>query len=196
MRAAGAGAQTSLTTEQVRGLSGQSFADVAAQVRTPADVALLLDTNITYDDARAAKTEDNYGAWSAAEVLRRGTGICRDQHALARDLLQNVMLGYSATDTAHAFTFYQDPKTGYWGAVEYDYPAEQLQARTPEEALMIIRPNTLAITQFDSNGPDRPSSVNGILYTPTARVYEQFMAGPDRPAGTGTTVSIMGSRPR
>jgi hypothetical protein len=185
-----------LSDAQIGALKGQSFATVAGQVKTPEDVARFLNQNITYDTPRLADSKGNLGSWSSAELLKSGTGVCRDQHALARDLLQAagyeaVLLGYSGSDQSHAITTYKDPKTGLWGMLEYGtlYPPDQLKAHSAEEALLMVRPTTLAISHFSSDGPNQRSHVDGITYTPTSRVFEQFTAGPSPLAGTGVTVS-------
>lgn len=197
---AGDGQMTaSLSTADVQGLAKQDFATVAGKVRTPADVALLLGTNFRYDSKRLATQGLALAAWSANETLSKGQGICRDQHALARDLLKAngynaVLLGYSGSDQSHAIAAYQDKTSGEWGIVEYGtlYPASQLHAKTPEEALLMVRPTTMAISVFSDDGPDKPSHIDGIVYTPTSRVFEQFMAGPSPTAGTGATVGSDG----
>jgi hypothetical protein len=72
------------------------------------------------------------------------------------------------------------------------YPPEQLQANTAEEALLMVRPETLAITQMSNNGPNERSHVEGIMYTRASRVYESFMRGPSPFAGTGVQVTNTG----
>jgi hypothetical protein len=197
---AGAGQMSgTMTTSDIKGLAKQGFSDVAGKVKTPEDVALLLGTNFTYDSKRLESQGLALAAWSASDVQTKGTGICRDQHALARDLLKAngynaVLLGYSGSDQSHAIAAYQDKTTGEWGIVEYGtlYPASQLHAKTPEEALLMVRPTTMAISVFSDDGPDKPSHIEGIVYTPTSRVFEQFMSGPSPTAGTGATVTNEG----
>ncbi|MBC7543941.1 MAG: hypothetical protein H7338_14545 [Candidatus Sericytochromatia bacterium] len=186
----------SLSASQITGLAGKSFADVSAQVRTPEDAALFLGTNLSYDKDRLANQGVALSAMASDDVLKSGAGICRDQHALVRELLQNagyeaVLLGYSGSDQSHAITAYRDKTSGEWGIVEYGtlYPASQLHAKSPEEALLMVRPTTMAISVFSDDGPSQKSHIKGIIYTPTSRVFEQFMGGPSPAAGTGVTVT-------
>ncbi|MBC7543716.1 MAG: hypothetical protein H7338_13395 [Candidatus Sericytochromatia bacterium] len=194
-----ANAQSNFSSFEMTQLAGKDFTTLKGQLKSPADIAFFLETNITYDDKRLTDSEGNYGSWSSDETLKRGTGVCRDQHALARDLLianghEATLLGYAASDQSHAVTAYQDKSTGKWGILEYGklYPPAQLQANSPEEALLMVRPNTLAITQFNSDGPGKESHVTGMLYTRASRVYEQFMLGPSPDAGTGVTATNTG----
>jgi hypothetical protein len=180
-------------------LKGKDFSTLSGKLTTAANVAHYLDQNVPYDDARLDDSEGNLGSWSSNEVLQRGTGVCRDQHALARDLLKAngydaVLLGYAASDQSHAVTAYQDKSTGKWGILEYGtvYPPEQLQANTAEEALLMVRPATLAITQMSDDGPNERSHVNGIMYTRASRVYESFMRGPSPYTGSGVQVTNTG----
>ncbi len=189
---------SSFGSGEIRALAGKDFATVAGKVTTPADVAFYLNNNIEYDNTRNDHDHE-YGSWSSDQVLKGGMGVCRDQHALARDLLvangyNAVLLGYSAADQPHAITAYQDKTTGKWGILEYGtlYPPSKVNADTAEEALLIVRPATLAITRFSNDGPGKPSHVDGIIYTRASRVYEQFMQGPSPDAGTGATVTDTG----
>ena len=190
---------TPYSDADIKGMAHDSFQTLSGKLTTPQAIAQFLNDDISYDDNRLTNAEGNYGSWSSVEVLQRGNGVCRDQHALARDLLEAngykaVLLGYSAADQSHAIAAYQDPKSGKWGILEYGtlYPPSQVQADTPEEALMRVRPAALAITRFSDDGPNQRSHVDGIIYTPAARVYEQFMLGPSPEAGTGTTVTNTG----
>jgi hypothetical protein len=189
---------SSFSSSEMGALAGKDFQTLAGKLHSPADVAFFLDKNISYDDARN-NTSETYGSWSSDETLKRGTGVCRDQHALARDLLiangyHAELLGYAASDQSHAITAYQDKSTGKWGILEYGtlYPPDKLQANTPEEALMMVRPATLAITRFSNDGPGKESHVDGIVYTRASRVYEQFMLGPSPEAGTGVQMTNTG----
>lgn len=194
------GIRANLSDSDVNALKGQSFATVATAARTPEDVARFLDWAITYEDERAADhSQGTLGSRSSAETLALGTGVCRDQHALARDLLkangyEATLLGYAASNQSHAITAYQDKETGKWGILEYGtlYTPEQLQANSPEEALLMVRPATLTITRFSDAGPDQRSHVTGIVYTPTSRAFEDFMAGPGLQAGNGVSLTNQG----
>lgn len=190
---------SNLTLNQVKALKGQNFTQVAAAVQTPEDVALFLGTDISYDSSRVGLGQ-SFAGMSSAEVLALGTGICRDQHALARDLLiahgyEAEMLSYAALDESHAITAYKDPKTGYWGILEYGtlYQPSQLQAHSAVEALMMVRPTVLAISHYDNQGPYKPSSIDGVIYTPASRLFEEFTAGPKAHAGNSITVGNAGA---
>lgn len=183
-----------LTQAQLAGLEGQDFEKVAQAAQTPEDVALLLGHNFTYDRKRADELKGFPGAYSAQEMLDKETGICRDYHALARDLLaangyKAELLGYWSSNQAHAVTVYQDPQSGYWGVLEYGklFPPDQLKAKSPEDALLAVRPTILTILHYENNGPDQRSSVDGIFYTPAYRTYQRFMAGPAPGMATGVT---------
>jgi hypothetical protein len=191
--------QSNYSWSQMAALNGQDFGTLSGKLTTAADIAHYLDQNVPYDDARLTDSEGNYGSWSSVEMLQKGTGVCRDQHALARDLLianghEAVLLGYAASDQSHAVTAYQDKTTGKWGILEYGavFPPEQLQANTAEEALLMVRPATLTITRFSNGGPNERSHVDGIVYTRTSRVYESFMRGPSPFAGSGIQVTNTG----
>lgn len=191
--------QSDYSWSEMNALKGKDFNTLAGKLTTAADVAHYLGQNVPYDYNRLTDSAGNYGSWSSVEMLQKGTGVCRDQHALARDLLNAngynaVLLGYAAADQSHAVTAYQDKTTGKWGILEYGtvYPPEQLQANTPEEALLMVRPATLAITQMSNDGPNARSHVTGIMYTRASRVYENFMRGPSAFAGTGVQITDTG----
>lgn len=194
-RAAGA----SLSAAAIDGLAGQSFEQVAAQVRTPADAAAFLGRFFTYDFNRVNAGSGPAGALSAIETIEARAGVCRDQHVVARDLLrangmQAEQLGYYASDQPHAVTAYQDPTTKKWGIIEYNtlYPADQLGADTAEEALMMVRPTALLIRHYATGNPDERSHIDRMLYTPTTRTYQAFMAGPAPDLGPGVRMDNTG----
>jgi hypothetical protein len=191
--------QSHFSNTEMSALKGKDFATLSGKLTTAVDIAHYLDRNVTYDNNRLSDSEGNYGSWSSVEMLERGTGVCRDQHALARDLLvangyDAILLGYAASDQSHAVTAFQDKTTGKWGILEYGavFPPEQLQANTAEEALMMVRPATLTITRFNNAGPNERSHVDGIIYTRASRVYENFMRGPSPFAGSGVQVTNTG----
>lgn len=179
----------------VMGLHQQDFETVSGALTTPEDVAFFLGT-FEYDDSRADAGKGPYSPYSSEETLKLDTGVCRDQHTLARDILlangyEAVAYGYDASRQGHAVTLYQDPKSGYWGMIEYGkiFPPDQLKANSPEEALLMVRPTALVLTRYDSPGPDKRSTVDRAVYSETARVYERFMAGPSRDAGNNGSLS-------
>jgi hypothetical protein len=189
-----------ITDAAIDALAGKGFADVAGQVRTPADVSAFLNRFFTYDDGRANGGTGPAAAMSSAEALAARSGVCRDQHAVARDLLRAngmdaELLGYWSGDQKHAITAYQDPTTRQWGIIEYGtlYTPEQLKARTPEEALLMVRPNALLVRHYSTEGPDRRSVVDGVMYTPLSRAYTAFMQGPSPEARSGVSVDSTGA---
>jgi hypothetical protein len=178
--------KSKLSYIQVKNLVGKDFNTAAQTLKTPYDIAVLTGNVIRYDYDRAEKNEGPGGTYSAQEVLSMGKGVCRDTHILAVDLLrangyEAKQLGYSsADDTFHAFAVYQDPKTGKWGALEYGkvYPPEMLNADSPEEAFLKVRPDALLITEYEvPTNHNQRTTENKVYYTPTVREYNSFVFG-------------------
>lgn len=176
----------SVTYTQMKNVIGKDFNTAAQTLTTPYDIAFLAGSGIKYDYDRADKSEGPGGTYSPQEVLTSGTGVCRDTHTLAVALLRAngydaKQLGYSsADDTFHAFAVYQDPKTGKWGALEYGrvYPPEMLNADSPQEAFLMVRPDALVITDYEvPKDPNDRTTENKVFYTPTVREYNSFVFG-------------------
>jgi hypothetical protein len=189
----------SLTEDDFLALGSMGFAETAAKVRTPADAAVYLEARFRYDEERFAKGTGPASAWSSAEAIALQAGVCRDQHAVARDLLlangtRAEMVGYQSANHSHAVTAYQDAATGYWGIIEYGtlYDPQTLQANSPEEAVAKFRPNALAIERYSSDGPDERSWTGAVQYTALYRSYTDFMTGPAPGAGSGVQVDRTG----
>jgi hypothetical protein len=184
-----------LSVEQLHNLQGSPFTETAQVVRTPQQVAYFLGLAIAYDQVRADTSAGPANTYAASETLQRREGVCRDHHALGRDLLlangiRAETVGYQSTNHGHAVTAYQDPASGFWGIIEYGtiYPPSDVQANSSEEAVARIRPNALAISRYTSDGPDARSDSGLLAYQPLHRAYESFMAGP--PPGSGTGVQL------
>jgi hypothetical protein len=178
--------KSNLSYNQVNNLVGKDFQTAANTLKTPYDIATLTGSVIQYDYDRADKNLGPGGTYSGQEVLSMGKGICRDTHILAVDLLRAngynaKQLGYSSADSVfHAFAVYQDPKTGKWGALEYGkvYPPEMLNADSPEEAFLKVRPDALVISEYTvPSNPNERSYENKVYYTPTVREYNSFVFG-------------------
>lgn len=177
-------------------LAGKTFDEVAREVDSPEEVTMYLGRNLTYDDGRAEDKTGTWAAYSSDEMLDKQTGVCRDQHALARDLLvaagyEAKLLAYSSSDQFHAIAVYKDPKTGNWGLIEYGthYPANELQAKTAEEALLRVRPGTMVIWHMRNAGPHERSVADRATYTPNYRMLERMTAGPTPGSKNQTTLS-------
>lgn len=177
---------SAFSTTEIKGMIGKDFSEVAGSLKTPYDVAFLMDKGIKYQDERAGGGVGPNGTYTPNEILASGTGVCRDYHTLAVALLKEngydaKMFGYSSSDnTFHAFAVYQDPESGKWGAIEYGkvYPPEMLDADSPEEAFLKVRPDALVLREYNGAGnPDQGMSVDKIYYTPTARAFSSFALG-------------------
>jgi len=175
--------KSTLSFYQAKNFIGKNFSDVINVVKNPYDVSFIVDL-ITYDNERADKGTGPYSPYSAQEVISSGLGVCRDSHALGVTLLKSIgydakMFGYSAADNIfHAFPAYQDPQTKKWGAIEYGkvYSSEQLNANSPEEAMLKVRPDALVITEYaGGDNPNERMHTEKIFYTPTSRSYYSFM---------------------
>jgi hypothetical protein len=166
--------------DQIAALKGKSVAELAEILKTPEQIVANLSEFVTYDGARLADPEGDYGSLSPDEVARLLRGVCRDQHVFLVEAfkegagVEGRQIGYLSPDTSHAIAVFKDPATGRWNVAEYGR-IHYTQAASAEAAFEQVRPDALVYSNWsDGTAADKRHQVD-IHYSRTAREFYRFV---------------------